>query len=208
MDIYASDDEKAEAIKQWWRDNGKSVVLAVITCVLMVFAGRYWVVYQKQMSEQAAQTYHQVLNLLSDEKSTEADTYTQKLLSDFSTTPYSVFAAFDMASVSVANGDLNTAKSYLEWIIEHAELTGHKQLASFRLATLLSDEGMLDDALAMVEQSDSAAFASLFAELKGDVLVKQAKLEQAKKAYLDAIAEVSSSEPRFVLLKMKLDDLS
>ncbi len=208
MDIYASDDEKAEAIKQWWRDNGRTVVFAAIISALAVFAGRYWIVYQKQMSEQAAQTYHQVLNLLSEEKNTEADTYTQKLLSDFTTTPYSVFAAFDMASVYATTGDQNTAVTYLEWIVENAELTGHKQLAMLRLANLLASEGRLDDALAKIEQSDSAAFASLFAELKGDIFVKQTKLNQAKTAYLDAIAEVSASEPRFMLLKMKLDDLS
>jgi predicted negative regulator of RcsB-dependent stress response len=68
MDIYASDDEKAEAIKQWWRDNGRTVVFAAVIAALAVFAGRYWTVYQKQMSEQAAQTYHQVLNLLSEQK--------------------------------------------------------------------------------------------------------------------------------------------
>ena len=208
MDIYASDDEKAEAIKQWWRDNGRTVVFAAIISALAVFAGRYWIVYQKQMSEQAAQTYHQVLNLLSEEKNTEADTYTQKLLSDFTTTPYSVFAAFDMASVYSTTGGQNTAVTYLEWIVDNAELTGHKQLAMLRLANLLASEGRLDEALAKIEQSDSTAFASLFAELKGDIFVKQTKLDQAKTAYLDAIAEVSASEPRFMLLKMKLDDLS
>jgi predicted negative regulator of RcsB-dependent stress response len=208
MDIYASDDEKAEAIKQWWRDNGRTVVFAAVISALAVFGGRYWVVYQKQMSEQAAQTYHQVLNLLSEEKTAEADTYTQKLLSDFTGTPYSVFAAFDMASVSVANGDQATAKTYLQWIVENAELRGHEQLAVLRLANLLVNEGSYDEALAKIEQSDSVAFSSLFAELKGDIFVQQAKLADAKTAYLDAIAEVAASEPRFTLLKMKLDDLS
>jgi predicted negative regulator of RcsB-dependent stress response len=208
MDIYASDDEKAEAIKQWWRDNGRTVVFAAIISALAVFAGRYWIVYQKQMSEQAAQTYHQVLNFLSDQKTAEADSYTQKLLSDFSGTPYSVFAALDMASVSVANGDKATAKTYLQWVAENAELTGHKQLAVLRLANLLVSEGLYDEALAKIAESDSAAFASLFAELKGDIFVQQVKLDEAKTAYLAAIAEVAASEPRFTLLKMKLDDLS
>jgi predicted negative regulator of RcsB-dependent stress response len=208
MDIYASDDEKAEAIKQWWRDNGRTVVFAAFISALAVFAGRYWIVYQKQMSEQAAQTYHQVLNFLSDQETAEADSYTQKLLSDFSGTPYSVFAALDMASVSVANGDKATAKTYLQWVAENAELTGHKQLAVLRLANLLVSEGLYDEALAKIEESDSAAFASLFAELKGDIFVQQVKLDEAKIAYLAAIAEVAASEPRFTLLKMKLDDLS
>jgi predicted negative regulator of RcsB-dependent stress response len=208
MDIYASDDEKAEAIKQWWRDNGRTVVVATVIAALAVIAGRSWVAYQKQMSEQAAQTYHQVLNLLSEQKTTEADTHTQKLLSDFSGTPYSVFAALDMASVSVANGDKNTAKTYLQWVAQNAKLTGHKQLAVLRLANLLASEGLFDEALEKIEQSDSAAFASLFAELKGDIFVKQVKLDEAKTAYLAAISEVSVSEPRFTLLKMKLDDLS
>ena len=208
MDIYASDDEKAEAIKQWWRDNGRTVVVAAIVSALAVFAGRYWVVYQKQMSEQAAQTYHQVLKLVSEEKSTEADTYTQKLLSDYSKTAYSVFAALEMANVYINAQDADTAKTYLKWVAENAKLAGHKQLAKLRLANLLMNEANFEAALAEIEQSDSEAFASLFSELKGDIFIKQAKLEQAKQAYLDAMNGISSSEPRFVLLKMKLDDLS
>lgn len=208
MDIYASDEEKAEAIKQWWRENGLTVFLTVILSIAAVFSGRYWVSYQQQHAETAAVTYHQVVNLLNDENTAEADTYTQNLLSEYADTPYSVFAAMQLASNYTKAGDVETAKTYLKWVIENAKLDGHQSLAKLRLANLLLNESQFEEALNFVESTESAAFGSLFSELKGDIFIQQAKQDEAKKAYLDAIAEVSSSEPRFMLLQMKIDDLS
>jgi predicted negative regulator of RcsB-dependent stress response len=208
MDIYASDDEKAEAIKQWWRENGFTVVIAAILSAAAVFGGRYWLVYQQQVAENAAGTYHQVLSLLEQDRAAEAESYTQKLLSDHSSTPYSVFIALEMAARSVDQGDIDTAKTYLEWVIEHAELNGHKQLAKLRLAKLLRNSNQYEPAFALIAETDSTAFASLYAELRGDILIRQAKVDEAKQAYISAMTELSASEPRFMLLKMKLDDLS
>jgi len=208
MDIYASDDEKAEAIKQWWRENGFTVVIAAILSAAAVFGGRYWVVYQQQVAETAAGTYHQVLSLLEQDRAAEAESYTQQLLSEHASTPYSVFIALDMAARSTDDGDIDTAKTYLEWVIKNAELSGHKHLATLRLAKLLANDNQFEPALALTAEVDSAAFASLFAELRGDILIQQAKLNEAKQAYIAAMAELSASEPRFMILKMKLDDLS
>lgn len=38
MDIYASDDEKGEAIKNWWRENGRSVITGVVLEQLLFLA--------------------------------------------------------------------------------------------------------------------------------------------------------------------------
>jgi predicted negative regulator of RcsB-dependent stress response len=39
---YETDDEKVEAIKKWWKDNGISVATGVVIGLAVVFGWRAW----------------------------------------------------------------------------------------------------------------------------------------------------------------------
>ncbi len=208
MDIYASDDEKGEEIKQWWRDNGRSVIIGIVFGATLLFSGRYWLNYQTTLAEQASSTYQQLATLLTEDKKVEADEKTQLLLGEFSSTPYAVFAALDMAKKSVELNDSETAKTYLQWVIDHADLTGHKALAQLRLSKLLLLESKFDLALALVTQPTSVSFASLFSELQGDILVAQGKDSEARSAYQTAMMTLGQGQPRQSIIQLKLDDVA
>ena len=208
MDIYASDDEKGEEIKQWWRDNGTSVIVGCILSVAIVLGGRYWIMYQQTNAEKASSIYQQVTSLLAEDKYTEAETKTQQLLVDYAKTPYAVFAAFEVAKQSANNHDLTSAQPYLEWVIAHAKLSGQVDIARLRLAQLLVHEAQYQPALTLLEQSHSTAFESLFAELRGDIYAAQGQQSQARSAYESALLTLKQGEPRQQLLKLKLDDVT
>ena len=208
MDIYASDEEKGEEIKQWWRDNGISVIAACVLGVSALFGSRYWVVHQNTQAESASSHYQQVVSYLTDDKKTEAEDATQKLLSEFSTTPYAVFAAFEMAKQSLNADDLATAKTYLEWVMANAKLSGQVEIARLRLAQCLSTEADYQAALDLMDKSDSIAFSSLFSELRGDIYALQGEASQARAAYQSALLSMKQGEPRQQLLQLKLDDMA
>ncbi len=208
MDIYASDEEKGEEIKQWWRDNGTSVIIACVLGVSALFGSRYWVAHQNTQSESASSHYQQVVSLLADDKKTEAEDATQKLLSEFSSTPYAVFSAFEMAKQSLNSNDLATAKTYLEWVMANAKLSGQVEIARLRLAQCLSTEADYQAALDLMDKSDSIAFSSLFSELRGDIYALQGEASQARAAYQSALLSMKQGEPRQQLLQLKLDDMA
>ena len=103
MDIYASDDEKGEAIKNWWRENGRSVVTGVVLGGAIIFGGRYWINFQQAKTEQAAAMYQQVQMNLSDADLTAAEDLTQELMQTHSATPYAAFASLELAAEQVRN---------------------------------------------------------------------------------------------------------
>ena len=208
MDIYASDDEKGEEIKQWWRDNGRAVIIGIVFGAALIFSGRYWLNYQITLAEQASLSYQQLATLLTEDKKAEADEKIQQLFSEFSATPYAVFAAFDMAKKAVELNDMEAAKTYFQWIIDHAELTGHKELAQLRLSELLLSESKFDLALELVTKPTSVSFTSLFAEVKGDILVAQGKDSEARTAYQTAMMTLGQGQPRQSILQLKLDDVA
>jgi predicted negative regulator of RcsB-dependent stress response len=208
MDIYASDEEKSEAIKQWWRDNGRSVVTGALLVASAVFAGKYWLNYQQVQTQKAATAYLTVTTAVANNEQEKADSMTQTLLSEFSSTPYSLFAAIEMATNSVKNGDTDTAKTYLQWVIDNAQEQAHIELARYRLATLLFDQDQNEQALVLLEQSTLSGFSSIVNELKGDIFVKQNNDTAANEAYSKAIVALKVGEPRLNLIQMKLDDLT
>ena len=205
MDIYASDEEKGEEIKQWWRDNGRSVILGCIVGAVVIFGGRYWMTYQQSLASNASVAYQQVVLSLNDDNTSLAEDKTQQLFSEFSSTPYAVFAAFEMAAQSV---DTVSAQSYLEWVMANADLVAHKELARLRLAQLLMNDEKFEQSLLLIDQSESPAFTSLLSELRGDILVAQGNTHEARAAYQNAMLDLVQGEPRKQLLQVKLDDVA
>jgi len=205
MDIYASDEEKGEEIKQWWRDNGRSVITGCILGAAIIFGGRYWLTHQQTLTSNASVAYQQVVMAINDDNRTIAEDKTQQLFSEFSGTPYAIFAAFEMAAQST---DSAAAQSYLEWVMANADLTAHKELARLRLAQLLMSDEKLDQSLALIDESESVAYSSLLSELRGDILVAQGKSIDARAAYQIALVDLIQGEPRKQLLQVKLDDVA
>lgn len=208
MDIYASDEEKGEEIKRWWRENGISVVVGIILGIAGLVGGRYWLEQNTIMVTKASSLYQEANIYLSEGKTAQAASSVDLLFSDFAGTPYATFAALDMAKASLANEDANAAKIYLEWVISNAKLTGQKDIARLRLGQLQLNEANYDNALATIEQNESTAFESLFDELRGDIFIAKGKLSEAALAYQSAKAALDENEPRGLVLKLKLDDIA
>lgn len=208
MDIYASDDEKGEEIKQWWRDNGRAVIIGIILGSVAIFSGRYWINYQTSMAEKASLTYQQLSSLLNEDNKEQADEKTLQLFSEFASTPYAVFAAFEMAQKDVELKNNDSAKTHLQWIIEHAELTAHKALAQLRLSQILLSESKFDLAYEYVNEPLSASFSSLYSEMQGDILIAQSKNNEARTAYQTAMISLEQADPRLRVLQLKLSDVA
>lgn len=208
MDIYASDEEKSEAIKQWWRDNGMAVAAGIFLGIIAIFGSRYWFSYQAAQAEQAAGIYQQTLVTMSNGDIEQAQTTVSQLKTEFSGTPYAAFAATEIATQLADNGDLEAAMQQLQWVVDNGDLAAQQDLARLRLARLKMDADEFDAALKLIEQAQTKGFTSLFAELRGDIYAAQDLAEQAHQAYQNALNTLSSNDPRYSLLQMKRDDVA
>jgi len=208
MDIYASDEEKAEEIKQWWRDNGRSVIAGIVIGAAAVFGGRYWLNHQQVQAEHASVIYQQSAAYTSQNDTDAAQAATQELMQNYGSTAYAVFAAMQMAEASISQGELTAAEEYLYWIVDNAELSSHQELARLRLARLKFSQGDNEQALELTAAFDLSAFSSLFAELEGDIKLAMGDNVEAHAAYQKAALSLAAGEPRQRLLQMKMDDVA
>lgn len=206
MDIYASDEEKGEAIKQWWRKNGMSVAMGVALGFAAVGGIKYWQGQQHTLKTEASRAYQVVMSAAESNDVAMAEEQTKRLMTEFPTSSYATLAALKLAEQKVVGEDIAGSKTYLQWVIDNALLSGQVDIARLRLTRLLASESAFDDALALADQSTSTAFASLFAEVRGDIYSAQAKLTEAHAAYTIALEAADSG--RQANLQLKLENVA
>lgn len=207
MNIYASEEEQVEAIKKWWKENGTSVILGLVIGVSALFGWRAYEGQQVTKSEQASLIYSQLKTLVTDKKFEEAAASNQQLKDDFSGTAYASLAALTMAKVANDNGNNELAAEQLRWVVENAPNAETKLVGTTRLAQIYLSNGDAPAAQALLDSAKGGETLASFHELKGDVLLAQEKTQEAKNAYLQALALADSGPGSNQVLEMKLDDL-
>lgn len=215
MDVYASEEEQVEAIKKWWKENGTSVVLGVLIGAGALFGWRYWESQITSKGEAASVVYTEFGNLISENKTKEAEQVGKSLIETHKDTPYASLASLALARKAVEAKDSATAISHLQWVIDNSDLAEIKQAASLRLARIHLSEGNADAAWKLVGPlAENSKLASVN-ELKGDILLAQKKTEEARNAYLQAVALTPQTQSGpggadsqgSSFLEMKLHDL-
>jgi predicted negative regulator of RcsB-dependent stress response len=206
MDIYASDEEKGEAIKQWWRNNGMSVAMGIALGFAAVGGIKYWQGQQQGMKIEASKAYQVVIAAAEADDIVVAQEQTEQLMAEFPESSYATLAAFKIAEQKVVAKDIAAAKTYLQWIVNNASLSGQADIARLRLARLLASESAFDEALALTAQATNDAFSSLYSEVRGDIYYAQAKLAEAHAAYQTALDTADTG--RQATLQLKLDNVA
>ncbi|HAX09059.1 MAG TPA: hypothetical protein DCX68_03260, partial [Marinobacter hydrocarbonoclasticus] len=121
---------------------------------------------------------------------------------------YAIYGNLVLARQQMVEGeDPAAAVKTLNWALEKA--AGHPALELVirnRLARAQFAAGEHDAALATLDNAtDADAFAAIFSELKGDVLLAKGDRDGAREAYL--AAREQSQQGRSGILELKLSDL-
>lgn len=195
------DNDELARLKQWWANNGRGLIAGVALGCLIVAGWYGWNWYQARQARQAATLYEQVSVALKRDKLTAgAQDAIKRLKSDYTGTPYAVAAAMALGHYRVKNGvknnDEGKASSQFAWAAKHARNDGMHDLARAREARALWHEGKAEKALKVLQSNKPApGFASLYAEIEGDILLAQGKRQRAHAAYEKALAKRSRYAP-------------
>ena len=207
MDRYVTEDEQVEALKAWWKENGKAVIAGAIFGLLGLMGWRYWQGHVKTQAEQASTAFQRLLSQVADNKKEAAEQQAKQILDQYEKSPYAAFAALMLAKIAVDQNDLIQAKAHLQWAVAHSTEPEIKRVARLRLVRLLLAEGNIDQAQAFLDEADNTTSLPSYHELKGDLLLAQGKLEEARNAYLQALALGGTTGGQSSVLQMKLDEL-
>ena len=206
MEIHRTEEEQVEAIKDWWKENGTSIVVGVTLGIAAIFGVRYWFDYQKAQSQQASALYAEVLASLASDKQ-KSESLASDMAANYSSTPYASLTALSLAKIKAEDKDYQGAQTYLQWVLDNGTDEGFQHVARIRLARLLIEDNKLDKAESLIKAISAAGFNSEYAELRGDIFLSRKELTQAAENYRLALVGLQPSSQRNQLLQMKIDDL-
>ncbi|RJX74310.1 hypothetical protein DZ860_04040 [Vibrio sinensis] len=203
MELYDTEEQQVEAIKDWWKENGKAVIFGAVIGLGGLFGWRYYQDTVTAGQEAASETYTQTVQVLA-QNGVDAQTDVQSFIDTNKDTEYSVLAAMQLAKVQVEAGKIEDALKQLEGAKAISKDAALSTLISYRIARLQAELGQFDAAITELSTIKDASWAGRVAELKGDILLRKGDSAGAYAAYTEAQQANDASQT----LQMKLDDLA
>jgi len=207
VEIYESEQDQVEALKKWWKENGRSVIAGLVIGLGGVVGWRSWVSYHETQAVKGSTSYEQLVELVSTNQSAAAEQHGKRLMEEFPSSTYAALGALLLAKVDLEQGKGEEAKQHLRWVMDQADLPELRQVARLRLARLLLADAALDEALSLVSGEAATGFEAAYQEARGDILVAKGDLEGARTAFRRALASLAATSANRQLVQMKLDNL-
>ncbi len=210
-----TEEEQVEAIKNWWNENGKSLIITVVVVLAGYFGWNGYQENQRAQGEAAASIYQQLVNKATKPlaEQTEADkaeleTVAAQLKTEFPNSLYAQFAGLYLAKFAIEANNFDAAASELQILLEAGDKGPVTYLAKVRLARVFIQQEKLDEALDLVATTPEASFSAQYEEVKGDALFAKGELSKALSAYQAARAAATSLGINTQVLQRKIDDLA
>lgn len=199
--------EQLATLKAWWHNYG-NLVTWFVTAVLVAFAAwSGWKYYQRDQTAKGAMLYEEIVKAAEAKDQTKLARAAEDIKDKFSGTPYAQMGLLTAAKAAFEAKDLKSAKSHLQWIVDHGRTEEFKALARIRLAGVLLDEKAYDEGLKLLTGEFPEQFAALVADRRGDLLFAQNKLDEARKEFKTALEKTEIKNPARQLIQLKLDAL-
>ncbi len=199
--------EQLAAIKSWWSQYGKLVMVTVVAALLVVGGIRGWYYYRNTQAVSALTLFDQMQRAerASDQK--KVRDIAAQIVDKYASTQYATLASLAAAKSNFDTGDLPAAKTQLQWVIDNGKEAEARDVARLRLARVLLDEKNPAEALKLLETKHGDSFAGLYADVKGDALLAGGKRVEAHAAYQVALEKSDAASPTRQIVQLKLDAL-
>jgi len=202
-----TEEQQLEEIRKWWHEYGRTVVLGVVLGLSGIGGWSLWRGHLNTQAESASALYQRLLDtaITSDAKSAIAQT--DALIEQYPDSSYAILGALVGARGAYQSLDTETAKRFLEWARTNGEILEVRNIATLRLARILSEEGQYATALQQLDTITNTNFSVLSNELRGDVLRAQGNNDGARDAYLEVLKNSDVPQATRTGVQIKLDNL-
>ena len=197
--------EQIETLKSWWKQYGNLLTWLLIAALAAFSGWSGWNYYQRNQAAQAGQLYDEIGRAVVAKDNARVLRGAADMREKFGRTAYAEMASLMAAKSAFDGNDLNAAKVQLQWVVDNGRDDEYRALARIRLAGVLLDEKAYDEGLKVLSGDVPAAFAGAVADRRGDLLMAQNKVAEARSAYQQALQKSDAKSPGRQLIQLKLD---
>ena len=204
MAYSIEEEQEINQLKDWWKENGKTIIVAFILGVGGMFGWRYWQAHQAEQIAQASAQYDALIySAQQDEQAKKANI--EQFVQANSKTAYAVFALLDEAKKETEKQDFAAAEANLNQALTQSQDEVLTSIVALRLSAVQFQLGQLDNALTSLNQVKGESFNARKAILTGDIQVAKGDKVAAKNSFEQA--QQSGSQLEQQVAKMKLNNL-
>ncbi|HHF4336046.1 YfgM family protein [Haemophilus influenzae] len=204
MAYSIEEEQEINQLKEWWKENGKTIIVAFILGVGGMFGWRYWQAHQAEQIAQASAQYDALINSVQqDEQAKKANI--EQFVQANSKTAYAVFALLDEAKKATEKQDFSAAEANLNQALTQSQDEVLTSIVALRLSAVQFQLGQLDNALTTLNQVKGESFNARKAILTGDIQIAKGDKVAAKNRFEQA--QQSGSQLEQQMAKMKLNNL-
>ena len=204
MAYSIEEEQEINQLKDWWKENGKTIIVAFILGVGGMFGWRYWQAHQAEQIAQASAQYDALIYSAQQDKQAKKANIEQFVQAN-SKTAYAVFALLDEAKKATEKQDFAAAEVNLNQALTQSQDEVLTSIVALRLSAVQFQLGQLDNALTTLHQVKGESFNARKAILTGDIQVAKGDKVAAKKSFEQA--QQSGSQLEQQMAKMKLNNL-
>jgi predicted negative regulator of RcsB-dependent stress response len=205
---HYDDEDQAERLKQWWKENWKALVAGLLLGLGGIVGWDQYKVHQAVRSAEAARMFDDLKTALVTDKVDDATAIADKLKAEYAKTPYAAQALLRLAQHAVDKSRFDEALPPLAWVAANAADETLRPLAQLRQARVLAQQGKFDEALSLVDAAADDSYAALGQELKGDIQLAQGDRKGARASFEKALAASDEAAANRETLQRKIDDLA
>lgn len=206
MEVYTTENEQVDAIRNFFKENGKAIVVGIVIGFGALFGWRYWQSHQTENMARASISYQQASEALTGGKA-DGVSRMEAFIKD-NQNSYGVLAAMQLAQHQVDKKDFAGAEIQLSWAAGQNKDQNLAALIDLRLARVQLQEKKYDDAQKTLDRVTAKGWVAMADDVRGDVLVAKGDQQGARNAYSKGLASSEASQSLQALLKMKLNNLS
>lgn len=206
MDNYETEEQQVEAIKKWWAENFKMVIVLAIVGLGSIVGVQQWKQNKLVTAQTASVEYDHILQVVKGNKDEQISQQVNTMLADYADNPYAALSAMLEAKQMIAAGQFAEAEEKYQWVIANAEAQNLKHISRVRLASLMAAQGKNEQALKILEV-EQGSFKATYLEVKGDILVALKRTDEARSAYDQALQAYAVIGANAQILRVKRNDL-
>ena len=204
MAYSIEEEQEINQLKDWWKENGKTIIVAFILGVGGMFGWRYWQSHQAEQIAQASAQYDALIYSAQQHEQAKKANIEQFVQAN-SKTAYAVFALLDEAKKATEKQDFAAAEANLNQALTQSQDEVLTSIVALRLSAVQFQLGQLDNALTTLNQVKGESFNARKAILTGDIQVAKGDKVAAKNSFEQA--QQSGSQLEQQMAKMKLNNL-
>lgn len=198
--------ERLAELRAWWEDNRWYVLGAIVAALLAIGGWRGWQYWSARQADDAAAMFTPVAEAAKTKDAKKIADAAKPLIAKHPGTFPASEAALLAAKTAFEAGNLADARNHLQWVVDKG-VDEHRGVARMRLAAVMLEEKKYDEALKVLDANKDDAFVALVADMRGDIMFAQGRLDEARASYKLASDKADPRNPVKGIADTKLNAL-